>query len=79
MVPDPYERNIDKVDKQGLMLFNKATEVFSLKKKLILTQQNGSVIHQMVKDKSRLYHYGIILSKIHQNTTNLRSFKLLIT
>ena len=78
MVTYPYEGNIDVDDKQGLMLFNKATEALSLEKKLALTQQNGPVIHQMVKDKSRLYHWGIVLSKIPQDTTDPSSFKSLV-
>ena len=62
MVTDPYEGNIDLEDKQGMILFHKATEPLPLEKKLALTQQNGSVIYQMIKDKARTYHLGIVLS-----------------
>ena len=78
MVTDPYEGNIDVDDKQGLLMFNKATEALPMDKKLALTQQNRPVIHQMVKDHSRLYFWGIVLSKILQDTTDPSSDKSLI-
>ena len=78
MVTDPYEGNIDVDDKQGLLMFNKATEALPMDKKLALTQQNGPVIHQMVKDKSRIYYWGIVISKVPQDTTDPSSVKSLI-
>ena len=78
MVIDPYAENIDVDNKQGLLLFNKATEVLPVEKKLALTQQNGPVIHQMIKDKSSLYYWEIVLSKIPQDTTDPSSFKSLV-
>ena len=70
MVTDPYEGNIDVDDKQGLLMFNKATEALPTDKKLALSQSNGSLIHQLVKDYARLYFWGIVLSKIPQDTTD---------
>ena len=42
---------------------------------MALTQQNGSTIHQMVKDKARTYHWRIVLSKLLQDTTKPESYK----
>ena len=78
MVTDPYEGNIDVDDKQGLLMFNKATEALPTDKKLALSQSNGSLIHQLVKDYTRLYFWGIVLSKIPQDTTDPSSFKSLV-
>ena len=59
------------------MLIIKSIEALPLEKKPALAQQNGTIIHQMVKEKSRLYHLRIILSKTLQDTTELSSFKTL--
>ena len=66
-VTDPYKMDINPADKQGLALYNKATEPLPDKEKLSLSQEKATSILQAVKQKNETFFWGKSINMVPQS------------